>query len=248
MIALHALADPAVMCSAALVAGLGLRHFGAKRLGSWLIFAAGATLYLLSTPLIGQRLMAGLEVGFPPLAAGSPAQADAIVVLSADLRREATEYDGDTVGDLTLERMRYGAAVHRQTGLPILVTGGHIRGSRVAIGRVMAEAYRSDFQIKVRWVEDRARNTFENATLSKRLLDQEGIDRIILVTHAWHMRRSIAAFEHAGFDVIPAGTGFNVPGPGLHPFDLVPRSAVLATSALALHEWVGWVWYQLVYL
>jgi hypothetical protein len=36
------------------------------------------------------------------------------------------EYGGDTLGRLTLERVRYGARVAKKTGLPVLVAGGSV--------------------------------------------------------------------------------------------------------------------------
>ena len=52
----------------------------------------------------------------------------AIVILGGGVRRHAAEYGGDTLGQLTLERVRYGARVARLTGLPVLVSGGSVFG------------------------------------------------------------------------------------------------------------------------
>ena len=45
-------------------------------------------------------------------------------------------------GFLTLDRLRAGAALHRRTGLPILVTGGSLQPDRPAIATVMADSLR----------------------------------------------------------------------------------------------------------
>ncbi len=46
------------------------------------------------------------------------------MVLGGGRYRDAPEYGNDTVGEYTLVRLRYAAKLHRETGFPLLVTGG----------------------------------------------------------------------------------------------------------------------------
>ncbi len=134
-----------------------------RRLGR-VLFAAGlAALYLFSTPYIGSSLLRGLQVdqALPP--DRSVPDVGAIVVLGADVRRHAPEFGGDTVGALTLERIRYGAKLHRELGLPLLVTGGATRSQGQPIGLIMRDSLEQDFLVQVRWAETEAVNTYENA-------------------------------------------------------------------------------------
>jgi uncharacterized SAM-binding protein YcdF (DUF218 family) len=64
-----------------------------------------------------------------------------------------------------------------------------------------------NFDISARWVDDQAYDTFENARDSVRLLKADGINRIVLVTHATHMWRSVHEFTAAGIEVVPAPAG-----------------------------------------
>jgi uncharacterized SAM-binding protein YcdF (DUF218 family) len=101
-----------------------------------------------------------------------------------------------------------------------------------------------EFKVPVRWVEDRSRDTFENAIESRRVLAPLNIRSVYLVTHAWHVPRARLAFEHAGFDVVPAPTDFNrVDNIGLN--DLVPRASALLRSYYFFHEVVGYAWYEI---
>jgi len=137
-----------------------------RRLGRALLAAGLAILYLLSTPYVGGLLLRGLQ-DHQALPLGRPLErAGAIVVLGADVRREAPEYGGDTVGRLTLERIRYGAKLHRELGLPVLVTGGAAEPSERPVGSVMRESLEQDFSTPVEWVEAEAKNTYENAKFS----------------------------------------------------------------------------------
>ena len=94
-----------------------------RRGGLALAATALAGLWLVSTPLVGSSLRAWIEPGQPP-ALGSLRQAQAIVVLGGGTYFAAPEYGGDTAGTFTLERLRWAARLHRDTGLPLLVTGG----------------------------------------------------------------------------------------------------------------------------
>ncbi len=66
---------------------------------------------------------------------------------------------GDSVSRRALERLRYGAYLHRLTGLPILVSGGAPYGEPVSEAELMQAALVSDFRVEVKWVEDKSANT-----------------------------------------------------------------------------------------
>ena len=218
-----------------------------------LLCVVGAGL-ALSLPLIAGSLVGQLEVfpAIPPaqlssLAAGPPA---AIVVLSAG-RRYAPEFGPalatESVDALSLERVRYAAYVARQTGLPILVSGGTLTPGQIPVALLMADVLGRDYGIKAKWFESRSTNTAENAIFSSQMLKQQGIGRVILVTHAWHMERARAAFLANGMSVVAAPTAFYGWGHVNLPFDLLPNAAALRMSAYAIHEDLGIVWYRLRY-
>jgi len=216
------------------------------RLGWALVALAGTALYLLATPYVGSTLLAAIEPPPSPLdlEALRDAPATAIVVLSADLRQDIAEYGGDTVGPLTLERMRYGARVERATRLPILVSGGSLRG-RLSLAAAMKASYQRDFAIPVRWTEERSQTTWDNAFYSAEMLKREGISRIVLVTHAFHMARALLAFRGTGLEIVAAPT-LHVDARALDLESLVPRMIALHRSYYALHEAIGLLWYRLL--
>lgn len=212
------------------------------RLGKGLIAAGLVLLYALSTPLVATFSFRLLQ-SEPLPAKFDLASAGAIIVLGAGRYENAPEYGGDTNSSLGLERLRYAAHLHRKTGLPILAAGGSPEG-RVPESRFMKETLEQEFGVAVRWTEEGSHNTRENALLSRRILGTEGIDKILLVTHAWHMPRAKRAFETAGFSVIPAGTRFSGPVE-LRLFDFIPDAGALRSSAYAMHELIGIAWYRL---
>lgn len=225
-----------------LAAGLIL-HRRRPRLAMSLILLATLALYALSTPWAGGLLQKSLEIS-APVNPGTLQAADAIVVLGGGRRIGSAEYGGDTLNGLSLERLRYAAFLHRTSGLPLLVTGGKPGGGSLAEGRIMQHILQSEYGISPRWVEDTALTTWDNARLSAPLLRHDGVRRIVLVTHAWHLRRAVPLFEAQGFSVIPAGIQFS--GTRIDSIhDLLPTPAGLRDSTFALHEWLGILWYKL---
>lgn len=210
--------------------------------GRMLIAFSFASLWLLSTPLIADRLLDGLS---PEPVVLTGANADAIVILGGGSIKNSGEYAGDTVNQLTLFRLRYGATLARRFHKPMLVTGGKPDGGTLSEAETMQAVLRDEFHLPARWVETQSRNTRENAQFSARILRQEGIRRIYLVSHTWHLARAIPEFEREGLIVVPAGTGY-ILDRDLTPFRFIPSAKALAKSYFAAHEWVGLFWYRLL--
>lgn len=165
--------------------------------------------------------------------------ADAIVVLGGGRYFNTPEYAGDTAGPSTLERVRYAAKLHRETGLPILVSGGRPGDSGTrAEAEIMRDILRDEFNVPVRWVEDRSEQTPENARFSAELLKRDGVQRILLVTHGDHMPRAKAAFQESGLVVVPMITGFPQPE-NVNIWGLTPSFYGLSINRAALYEWLA---------
>ena len=213
--------------------------------GYGLIALSFLILYLLSILPVAERLHRGLQ----PQAALTEqdlqnTDAQAIVVLGAARNYDAPEYGGqDTVGAALLVRLRYAAYLHRKTQLPILVTGGAGYDERVPEAEMMADVLENEFQVPVEWKEPKSLTTYENALFSREILGSLGIDKILVVTHAYHMPRSLTVFEEAGFAPIAAATSFMVVKES-KAAGWLPLSVVFQSSVLAIHEHIGQLYYR----
>jgi uncharacterized SAM-binding protein YcdF (DUF218 family) len=167
----------------------------------------------------------------------------AIVILGGDLARVG-EPPFARAGRLTLDRLRAGAALHRRTGLPILVTGGIVQRDRPAVATIMAGSLREDFQVPVTWVEDASSDTWENASLSAEILRKQGVRSVFVVTQGWHMRRALLAFQHTGLIATAAPTSTDPPFDPIVS-DFVPHALSWEWSYYAVHEWIGCAWYAI---
>jgi uncharacterized SAM-binding protein YcdF (DUF218 family) len=209
-----------------------------------------AVMLLLGVPMISELLVDRLQIfpGLPPseLVRETAGRPMAIVILAAGRRVDASEYGEATIDELSLERLRYGAFIARKTGLPVLVSGGFGDGKASSLAKLLATALFQDYGVQARWLEDQSTNTAENAIYSSRMLKRDGINRIVLVTHAWHLRRAHAAFTANDMSVISAPTAF------YHPaqegfWRLIPSVAAFRMSTYAIHESLGILWYGFRY-
>ena len=212
---------------------LSRRH---PRFGRALALLALAPLLLLSLPLVSIPLVRSLE-SYPPIDAQQLAHAQAIVVLGGGVYQGAPEYGAATVGRHSLERVRYAVQLQKRSGLPILVSGGAPFGGRPD-AEAMQEVIEREFGGKVRWAENRSRNTAENANLSAASLWAAKVSRVVLVSHAWHLPRALPLFQKQGLEVMPAPMGFTTWPENLLELCL-PSGAALAASGTALREWLG---------
>ena len=165
----------------------------------------------------------------------------AIVVLGGGVEHDANEYDGPTLSPDAMSRLLYGVYLSRNTQLPMAYTGGigwgglHGRSSEaeaaaLALNRLGAPA--------LRWRESQSRDTRENALLTASMLKADGVTHIALVTHAWHMPRSVRQFEAAGLLVTPAPMGFV--RSDLSPLlQWLPSGKGLRDSSWVIREWLG---------
>lgn len=207
-----------------------------------LLFSFGLS-WIACTPYFAEGCLHLLEARTTPLDPRLPS-ADAIVILGGGTNFHAPEYGGtDTVSDATLVRLRYGARLQRETGRPVLVTGGKPMGNKVSEAEQMRDSLEQDFHVPVRWTESESDNTLENAYDSYRILQKAGIRKIYLVTHAWHMPRAARVFRRAGFEVVEAPTAFTT----RYRTDLLaflPQAQSFHDSAIFAHEIIGLLWYQ----
>lgn len=215
------------------------------RLGRALAGGAVLAFYMLCTGFGATALVTPLENLTRPLHGEKDTDAQAIVVLAAGRIEDAPEYDGNEQPDyVALARLRYAARLHRVTGLPILVSGGNGTedGRYKPKAVAMERALREEFAVPVRWVETASANTAQNAAFSARILEKEHVRRILLVTDAMHMPRSVMEFERNNMEVIAAPTVF-FGGGTLTPMMLLPSAENLRRSYYAMYEWIGLAWY-----
>jgi len=214
-----------------------------RNAGRALIAAGLVLLYALSLDPVADRLIRPLESSYRPLSEG-PVKADAIVVLgggSRDLSWVPTEPE---LSRGSLERVVDAVQFARKHHLPLVMSGGSgdPKPGTVMEADVMADvATRLGIPEKDIIIENRSRNTWENAGEVQKLLPGK---TVVLVTSAFHMRRSVAMFKKRGFSVLPAPAGYLSQTRHVSYTYYIPRSEALATSSTAISEYISLAWYK----
>lgn len=235
-----------------LLSGLAILNLWRKRretrLRLLLVTLPFVLLSLVCTPAVSYFAVGSLEWRYPPLD-GRPPDAQAIVALSGGLRPVDEKWSRVELGDDTLRRCLLATRLYRQgKRCPVVLSGGKVDAERP--GPTLSTAMR-DFLVESGVdesdlvLEDRSATTYENAVKSANLLKQRGIERVILVTDAMHLRRAEGCFQAQGIEVIPRGTSYRANFLSCSPSDFLPNASAARDMKRVLHEWLGILWYQL---
>ncbi len=147
-------------------------------------------IYIISMPVFTGYFIEKLEHKYKIYHFHNAPQA--IVVLGGGLNYNAWEYGNVSVSTSELERLRHAAKLHRDTNLPILVTGGDPLQTGYKEAYFMKKTLEEEFNVPVKWIEDESKTTKENLALSNIILKRNNINSVYIVTHAWHMERALS--------------------------------------------------------
>ena len=226
--------------------------FANKQFPVILLSTALAILWLSSNLIFSNWLLRSLEWQYLPT--GELPQAEAIVVLGGGTKPRIAPrpwYEVSEAGD----RILYGSWLYKQGKAPLLlVSGGRIdwfgEGGNPESEDMAAIAIAMGVPRLAILEDPDSLNTRENAVNTKRILSQKGINKILLVTSALHIPRSMAIFRKLGFEAIAAPTDFlavqsqNNKGWGIL-LDLLPNAEALKDTTSAIKEYIGLLVYRL---
>lgn len=172
-------------------------------------------------------------------------QRTAVLVLGGGALREAPEYGGPSLKPISLERLRYGVWLARHGDWPLGFSGGtsaELHDPRITEAGLAQQAAAQEWQHPLRWAEDRAPDTLANARLSLPMLQRDGVQRVLLVTHDVHMSRALRAFRRVaadlGMEIVPAPMGLR-PSSAYGVLDWVPSSEAIRKTRYVVYEVLG---------
>jgi uncharacterized SAM-binding protein YcdF (DUF218 family) len=238
---------------------VGARMMFWRRSVSWLIMLLGAAGLWLSCTSAAGTWLEKVALKPPPALTperiaeikritGAAGNKVAIVVLGGGREAMAPEYGLANLNFLSLPRLHYGVWLSRQTGAPMLFSGGvgHADGVGLSEAEIAARIAEKDYGKPLTWTEPESRDTRENATRSVALLKPAGITDLVLVTHGFHMPRAMRAFQ---LEAQRAGGPMRVwPAPmGLAPpseralIHWLPTTEGFQRTRLVVRELAGWL-------
>ena len=211
-----------------------------------LVLSSLLLLVLLSSPLVATLLIGSLESWHQPPQLTPSDHFDAIVVLGGGVQEQGSLRPTTELSASSRARVICGVDLYQQGLAPLLVlTGGNARivgkGPQEAV-EMHRWALRLGLPESAVRVEAEARNTYENATGTKRLI---GPASILLVSAASHLPRALPVFVKQGFRVTPAPCGYvsrDRPHAILNDLELtafLPSVVALHSSTEAITEVAG---------
>jgi len=247
------IATPIIWVLALLVGGLLLSMLSKRKLlqkaGRSLVLLGVLALLVFSLNPVSNLLAYSLECRCAPISAEDLGALDVLVVLgcgvlpSGGLRTEA-ELDGPSYS-----RWYNGMTTFRESNAGLLAfCGGPSRKDTESEAEVMkAMAVRMGVPANKILIETQSRNTRENAAGLAELLPAGQRRRIGLVTSATHMLRSEKVFkkQFPNDVIVPIPVNYTYAPFHCTPETFIPRATALVKSTVALHEWIGIIWYSL---
>lgn len=244
-----ALATPLVFALVVLLAAAFSLRNARRPAGFRIVFAFAILLWVSCSGCTSSLLLTRLESPYAKSTIAGAPEAQAIVVLGGYLRYEGQTGRPVEIGGAS-DRLLCAFQLYRASKAPLILLSG---GNLVSSSAVPPEADLAS-RILQEWgvpssailIEDRSRTTHENAIFSAPILAARGIQRILLVTSAFHMRRAAATFRRTNLNVLPFAADFLAEaGPPDFPFSLLPDAGAAVNSGIAVKEWLGLIAYRI---
>lgn len=219
-----------------------------RRAGFALLGLNLVSLCVFSSPVVADRLVGSLERDWPDVPVEAWPAADAILVLGGAFGTGNGQFVYPSTGG-AVDRYWHAARLYRAGRAHRVILSGGREPHRTG-GLTEAEAgalFLADMGVpeSALVLEPRALTTHAHAIELGPLLNREGISSVLVVTSALHMRRAMAALSGLDAKLIPVATGFTViDEPTFRLRRLLPSVGALSRSTVAMHEYVGLLYYR----
>lgn len=233
---------PGIFIVILIVSGLSFLRKSGK--AGCLCIVVGVTIWLLSISPVSDVLMNGLEAG---LTIPKDPKGDVIVLLGGGAYGGVKDLTGvGAPSEDTLSRIVTVVRLQKRLHVPVIVSGGavfHWRKAEAPVDR----RFLMDLGVPGGKIimDEKSRDTFENAKYVKEICERHHFSKPILVTSAYHMRRSLLIFRMFNMKVTPVPSGFKTWDRQYGWTDYLPGG--LGTSRTACHEYLGLLYYKALF-
>jgi uncharacterized SAM-binding protein YcdF (DUF218 family) len=237
------LAEPLTQVLLLLLLGLLLSRMKHRRFTTLVFAVSFIWLWLASSSLFANYLMSQLERNYPPIGAQNLPEADAIVLLGGAIRGEVSQ---DTLADMSGvgDRLIFAVAAYKAGKAPVIVVTGGAEEGFVPEAMLIREILVTMGVPRSAIVtESRNRVTFDNDRYTRETLSSMDMKSVLLVTSAFHMRRSLLVFNTLDIRVTPAPTDFQVLQGTRSLWYFLPNVKALQRTTWAMHEIAGYLYY-----
>jgi len=201
----------------------------------YISLASAILLYLISIEPVKDKLLQPLESSYtqPKIVDG-----DVIVVLGGGA------YNTGILTEDSMKRLLTGFILHKRLNKPIILSGGSaisVLPEAEVMKQMLIELGVDKNMI---YTDKNSRDTNENAFFVKKLCQEKGFKKIILITSAYHMKRAVYLFRFTGLDITPYPTDFKM-DKKYNIYSYFPKMNVIQDSTKAIREYIGYIFYKL---
>ena len=238
---------PGLFILALILSGIFLIFWHRRKIGIFNL-VVGLLFWIVCSAPFSNFLMSGLESDFQ---IPQNVKGDVIVLLGGGSIDNVPDFSGYGIPtDGMIGRIVTAVRLQKYLNIPIIVSGGKVHKSRsseaLIAKRFLVDLGVDEGQIVI---EEKSRDTYENAKYTREICLRNGYNNPILVTSASHLKRSLLSFRKLGIDITPYPANFRSKGVKNNLFySFLPRASSLMTTSGALHEYLGILFYNLVYL
>ncbi len=206
-------------------------------------------IYALSITPVADKLILPLENSYSRLDVKNITNHDIYAVLGGGIHDNSPDIEGEgsPSGD-ALQRLVYVFRLYRFQPLPVIVSSGKGFKCQKPEAPVM-KRYLVQMGIPEKdiYMDTTSRNTYENAVEIKKLCEKLACKRVILITSAYHMKRAVYSFRHAGLtNVVPAPADYKTSRTCYNFINYMPDMEALLNTYRALHEYIGMLYYKIL--
>ncbi|MBM7559106.1 YdcF family protein [Marinitoga litoralis] len=226
--------------------------FRKKKISRRMILFTSVIIFLFSIQITSRILVFPLEDSFKPINYNEIDKTipSVIVVLGGGVIPKTP--NSPLIGELSdqaFKRLFTGYELHKETNYPIIISGGKPPNTEYIPEAFVMREYLARFGVSPSniFIEPEAQTTEENAIYVKQLLDSMKINRLFLVTSAIHMPRSYKIFSKylSNIEIIPVPSNYLITRENVTWIDFKPDIDSLRANAMALHEYLGMIFYSI---
>jgi uncharacterized SAM-binding protein YcdF (DUF218 family) len=210
------------------------------------IFIALLMWFLSATP-VSEMIMRGLESDFK--IPDNP-DGDVVILLGGGVYDAVPDLSGiGSPSDEMAQRIITAVRLQKRLNIPIIVSGGAALKEQ-ALEAPIVNRFLIDLGVpegKI-IIEDKSRDTLENAKNTKIICEKKGFSKPMVVTSGLHMKRAVLSFDKMDMKVIPVPANLMTSsGKKYILYDYLPDRGSFSSSAFAIHEYLGLLFYKLAY-
>lgn len=213
----------------------------------WPVHVAIFTLLVCALPLTAQTLWISLESDYEYQPISRVPKADAVVVLSGMLGGFESD-DGYVTDWGDPDRFFAGVQLVKSGKSDFLIfTRGQMPWNKITPeGEILKEkAMELGVSSNKMLLTSIVSNTAQEALAVKQLMDENGLDDIILVTSSFHLPRAKMLFDHAGIRTYFYPTDFKAIGRNLDWLSFIPSASAFVRTSDGIREFIGRAYYRI---